>query len=104
MKKHIPLAIPRLPRAIMLLLTALHFLGIVAIYIVTRRNGYIDEESWVHLTLLTLFFPISFTLMSIPAILQKFPGWVVEIYGENYLERLIFDAALAWNSVVERIK
>lgn len=96
MKNEISVRIKTLPRVMMLVLTAIQFLGILAFLLKWRRDGQVDDHMSFHLGLVLICLPGIFTLISIPALLQKYPSWVIRIYGENYLRRLCAEASLAW--------
>lgn len=96
MKNEISLRIKALPRVMMLVLTAFQFLGIFAFLLKWHRDGRVDDHMLFHLGLVLICLPGIFTLISIPALLQKYPSWVIRIYGENYLRRLCAEANLAW--------
>lgn len=98
----IKLSIPPVARVLMIALTLVHAFGIyAAIQIMVIRQDRADEVIFMGLVGF-LSLPFSFMLMSIPALLREFPGWVVRIFGASYLERLAVEADTAWKRLTRK--
>lgn len=94
--KPIYLDIPPLARRLMIALSVFHVIGLgVYIYLFFFERDF-DLSLVMSAIVGALGAPFSFCLMSIPAVSGRFPGWVVAIFGEKYLNNLALDARAAW--------
>ncbi|WP_243039807.1 hypothetical protein [Dyella sedimenti] len=98
------LAIHPVARRLMLALAFVNGVAtctIVVLFVVKKVQAIeIATDIIVHMVLGFLILPFTTALVFVPAILNRYPAWVVRIFGESYLTRLRFEADLAWKMIV----
>jgi hypothetical protein len=93
-KKHtaIELNIPKLPRTLMILLTAIHLFGVYAYFVLIVVRGNTSFSFWVRCA----FCADLVCCMSIP---ESIGSQLVTLFGESFLRRLMAEADFAWRSL-----
>lgn len=98
----IPLTIPSAARMLMIALTVVHGCGAIAYFYLFAIKGTRSETVIFNAVLGLVALPFSLCLMTIPAILGRFPTWIVSLFGRPFIERLIREASMAWDMVSKK--
>ena len=89
MRRILFVGVPRVWRALGAVFTVVYVIAFGgAIHCLLQPHGLGDAETQVLCTLHVLLAPVVLPLL-VPCFIQRYPPWVIRIYGEPFLRKLI---------------